>query len=68
MEYEGASQAAAFATIEEKLRRNTEQVLETVKHKQVLPRQAAMDMALGRIKRAMSFRRYSLFSCGPKFK
>jgi glutamate dehydrogenase (NAD(P)+) len=67
MEYEGASQAAAFASIEEKLRRNTEQVLETVKHKKVLPRQAAMEMALGRVKKAMSFRRFSLFSCGPKF-
>jgi len=67
MEYEGASQAAALATIEEKLRRNTEQVLETVKHKQILPRTAAIDMALERVKRAMSFRRFSLFSCGPKF-
>ena len=67
MEYEGASQASAFATIEEKLRRNTELVLEAVKHQQVLPRQAAMDMALTRVKKAMSFRRFSLFSCGPKF-
>ena len=67
MEYEGASQAAALATIEEKLRRNTGQVLEAVKHKQILPRQAAMDMALQRVKRAMSFRRFSLFSCGPDF-
>ena len=67
MEYEGANQAAALATIEEKLRRNTGQVLEAVKHKQILPRQAAMDMALQRITRAMSFRRYSLFSCGPDF-
>jgi glutamate dehydrogenase (NAD(P)+) len=67
MEYEGASQAAALAAIEEKLRRNTEQVLETVKHKKALPRQAAMEMALERVKKAMSFRRFSLFSCGPKF-
>jgi len=67
MEYEGASQAAALATIEEKLRRNTEQVLEAVKHKQILPRSAAIDMALERVKKAMSFRRFSLFSCGPKF-
>jgi glutamate dehydrogenase (NAD(P)+) len=67
MEYQGASKAAAFASIEEKLRRNTEQVMETVKHKKVLPRHAAKDMALQRIKRAMSFRRYSLFSCGPDF-
>ena len=67
MEYEGASQAAALATIEEKLRRNTTLVLEAVKHEQILPRKAAMNMALERIKRAMSFRRYSLFSCGPRF-
>ena len=67
MEYEGASQTSAFATIEEKLRRNTEHVLEAVKHNQVLPRQAAMDMAVDRVKNAMSYRRFSLFSCGPKF-
>ena len=67
MEYEGASQAAALASIEEKLRRNTEQVLEAVKHKKVLPRQAAVDMALARVNKAMSFRRFSLFSCGPEF-
>jgi glutamate dehydrogenase (NAD(P)+) len=67
MEYEGGSQAAALASIEEKLRRNTEQVLEAVKHKKVLPRQAAVDMALARVNTAMSFRRFSLFSCGPEF-
>ena len=67
MEYEGGSQAAALASIEEKLRRNTEQVLEAVKHEKVLPRRAAKDMALQRVKRAMSFRRYSLFSSGPDF-
>lgn len=67
MEYEGASEAAALQTIEEKLKRNTKLVLEAVKHKQVLPREAAMDMALERIRKAMSFRRFSLFSCGPKF-
>jgi glutamate dehydrogenase (NAD(P)+) len=67
MEYEGASQTSAFATIEEKLRRNTEHVLEAVKHKQVLPRQAAMDLAVDRVRKAMSYRRFSLFSCGPKF-
>jgi len=67
MEYQGSSQAAALQTIEEKLRLNTKQVLETVKHKQVLPREAAMDLALQRVKKAMSFRRYSLFSSGPNF-
>jgi glutamate dehydrogenase (NAD(P)+) len=67
MEYEGASQSAALATIEEQLRRNTEQVLEAVKHQQMLPRKAAMQLAHERVKKAMGFRRYSLFSCGPEF-
>jgi glutamate dehydrogenase (NAD(P)+) len=67
MEYQGASQAAAFQTIEEKLRRNTEQVLQAVKRKQILPREAAMEMAIERVKKAMSFRRYSLFSSAPEF-
>ncbi len=67
MEYRGASQAAAFQTIEEKLRRNTEQVIQAVKRKQILPREAAMDLALQRVKKAMSFRRYSLFSSAPDY-
>jgi len=67
MEYHGASQSAAFQSIEEKLRRNTELVLESVKRKQILPREAAMELALERVKKAMSFRRYSLFSSAPDF-
>lgn len=62
MEYHGASQAVAFQTIEEKLRRNTEQVLETAKREQILPRDASMELAVQRVKRAMGFRRFSLFS------
>ena len=62
MEYHGASQAAALQTIEEKLRRNTEQVLVASQHELFLPREASMMLAMKRIKRAMSFRRYSLFS------
>ena len=67
MEYQGANQAAAFAAIEEKLRRNTEMVLAASKSQGVLPRQAAMDLALQRVKKAMSFRRWSLFSSAPGF-
>jgi glutamate dehydrogenase (NAD(P)+) len=67
MEYEGASEAAAFASIEEKLRRNTEQVLKAAKADGILPRQAAVEMALQRVKKAMSFRRWSLFSSAPGF-
>lgn len=67
MEYEGATQTSAFEVIEEKLRRNTELVLETSKKNQVLPRLAAMDLATERVRKAMSFRQYSLFSRAPKF-
>ena len=62
MEYHGASQTAALEAIEEKLRRNTAQVLEVSRRQQILPREAAMELAMQRINRAMSFRRYSLFS------
>jgi glutamate dehydrogenase (NAD(P)+) len=67
MEYHGATQAAALQTIEEKLRRNTEQVMETAKSKLILPRQAAIEMAEQRVRRAMSLRRYSLFSTAPDY-
>jgi glutamate dehydrogenase (NAD(P)+) len=61
MEYQGASQSAALATIEEKLRRNTLEVLHTANHDQILPRDASLAMARKRIDRAMSFRRWNLF-------
>ena len=61
MEYQEASQSAAFATIEEKLRRNTLEVLHTAKHDQILPRDASLAMARKRIDRAMSFRRWNIF-------
>lgn len=67
MEYHGASEAAAFSAIEEKLRRNTELVLEATRRERILPRQAAMNLAKERILKAMSFRRWSLFSSAPGF-
>jgi len=67
MEYHGASQAAALQTIEEKLRRNTGQVLATSKQQQILPREASMELAMQRVRRAMSFRRFSLFSTADKW-
>ncbi len=65
MEYHGANESAAFQTIADKVTRNTELVLKSVKEKQILPRQAAMELASERVKKAMSFRRYSLFSTAP---
>jgi glutamate dehydrogenase (NAD(P)+) len=61
MEYKGATETAAFEAIEERLRKNTRQVLDDVKQKQILPRQAAIDLALQRIKRAVSYKRWSVF-------
>ena len=61
MEYQGASQSAALATIEEKLRRNTLEVLHTAERDQILPRDASLAMARKRVDRAMSFRRWNLY-------
>jgi glutamate dehydrogenase (NAD(P)+) len=67
MEYRGASESEAFSAIEEKLRRNTRQVLEYAANNNILPRQAALELAMKRVKKAMSFRRFSSFSSAPNF-
>jgi len=61
MEYAGASASAAFDTIAEKLRRNTEEVLEQVAKQGMLPRDAAMALAVTRLKKAMGCRRWNIF-------
>ncbi|MEN8161320.1 MAG: Glu/Leu/Phe/Val dehydrogenase [Myxococcota bacterium] len=60
-EYAGATQAGAFAAIEEKIRTNTERVLEASKRRHVTPREAAVALATERVRRAMEFRRWSIF-------
>jgi glutamate dehydrogenase (NAD(P)+) len=67
MEYHGATESTALASIEEKLRRNTRLVLDTASSEGRLPREAAVAMATQRVRRAMEFRRYSLFSTAPGF-
>lgn len=67
MEYHGASETAALQSIEEKLRRNTEQVLSMARKDQCLPRDAAMQMARERVEQAMSYRRFNTFSMGPNW-
>jgi glutamate dehydrogenase (NAD(P)+) len=67
MEYHGASEAAALAAIEEKVRRNTSVVLDNAKREGILPRQAAQQLALQRVQKAMSYRRWSSFSCAPDY-
>ena len=51
MEYRGATQSAAFAAIEEKIRANVRSVLEAAKARRITPRQAARDLATARVRR-----------------
>jgi glutamate dehydrogenase (NAD(P)+) len=62
MEYQRASEATAFEAIQEKLRRNTARVLEDANRKGIPPRAAAIELAVQRVKKAMSVRRWALFS------
>jgi glutamate dehydrogenase (NAD(P)+) len=57
-EYRGATQAAAFEAIAEKIRSNTAHVLEAAGRDRVLPREAAVDLALQRVRAAMRYRRW----------
>jgi glutamate dehydrogenase (NAD(P)+) len=61
MEFAGATQAAAFAAIAEKVSTNTEAVLVQAKAQGIAPRAAALHLATERVKRAMSYRRFSTF-------
>ncbi len=60
MEYHGATQSSVMDAIAEKIRANTEAVLEAAKATRVLPRRAALDLAASRVKEAMSYRRFSV--------
>jgi glutamate dehydrogenase (NAD(P)+) len=59
VEYHGGSQTQAFATIDEKIRANTQAVLEQAKRTGALPRQAAVDLAGQRVRQAMTYRRWA---------
>jgi glutamate dehydrogenase (NAD(P)+) len=58
VEYGGGTETQAFETIEEKIGRNTEQVLEEAKAGNQLPRAAAVALAERRVRRAMELRRW----------
>jgi glutamate dehydrogenase (NAD(P)+) len=55
VEYHGGAQAQALQTIEEKIRANTEEVLAKAKKSGTLPRQAAVELAEARVKKAMAY-------------
>ncbi len=61
MEYHGASQSAAMATIEEKIRSNTAEVLTMASGTSLLPREAAVQLSTQRIKKAMKLKRWNIF-------
>jgi len=61
IEYHGGTQSTAFAAIEEKLRRNTDEVLGNARERGVTPREAAVQLAAGRVRKAMATRRWSVF-------
>lgn len=60
MEYAGATQTAAFQAIEEKIRANTEAVLDAAKRQRILPRAAATALAAERVRAAMATRRFHI--------
>jgi len=57
VEYAGGSASQAFATIEERIRTNTREVLTRAADTGVEPRQAAIDMARSRVREMMAYRR-----------
>jgi glutamate dehydrogenase (NAD(P)+) len=61
MEYRGASKTQVFETIEEMVRQNIRLVLEESKTKNILPWDAALNLAGQRVMRAMATRRWSIF-------
>ncbi len=61
VEYHGGTQISAFQEIAEKIKCNTTAVLEGMKEKNILPRQAADDLAQRRLHKAMDTRRWNLF-------
>ncbi len=59
VEFAGGTESGALQTIEEKIRHNTSAVLAEAASRQVPPRQAASDLAVRRVRKAMTYRRWS---------
>jgi glutamate dehydrogenase (NAD(P)+) len=57
VEYHGGTQSQAFSMIEEKISKNTEEVLKEARKSGMLPRQAAVELATHRVREAMTYRR-----------
>lgn len=61
MEYQKVPESSVLEIITEKLQHNTETILHTMHKEQILPREAALEMAVSRIKTAMTYKRWSIF-------
>lgn len=61
MEYRGKIESEAMAVIENKVRTNTRLILEEARIKNITPREAAMNLAVTRVQKAMSFKRWSIY-------
>ncbi len=59
VEYRGGTQKQAFETIEEKIRENTQAVMELAKSHSQIPAEAALTLAKQRVAEAMAYRRSS---------
>ena len=59
VEFAGGSEGQVFDIIEEKISRNTAEVLERMKHERILPREAAVEMSRERLAEATRYRRFS---------
>ena len=57
VEYHGGTESQAMTVIEERVRRNTAEVLALAKQGQMSPREAAVNLATARIEEAMRYRR-----------
>ena len=57
VEYHGGTQSQALQTIEEKISANTEEVLANAKTRNLLPRQAAVELAEARVRKAMEYQK-----------
>lgn len=61
LEYHGGWKGMVFDVVAEKIRTNTEVMLQRVKKEQRLPRAIAVDMSLEVLRKAMAARRWSIF-------
>lgn len=58
VEYHGGSETSALATIADKISTNTREVLKAATAQKLLPRQAAHNLAVARVREAMELRRW----------